>query len=194
MPDLLGLSARIIDQGRAEEPVNRVTQELSEVADGVAVVESFSHCVALRTEAGLVVFDASGPATGRAVVESLRRWSTDPVDTVVYTHGHLDHVGGSAAFVSDAAGAGQRRPTFIGHENVAARFARYRLTDGWNLAINRRQFGSGRNPDLGLGSTGPGGAGPGGAGPGGAGPGGAGPGGAGPGGGRPRFLPDDVAA
>jgi len=170
MPDLLGLSARIIDQGRADEPVNRVTQELSEVAEGVAVIESFSHCVALRTEAGLVAFDASGPASGRAVVESLRRWSTDPVDTVVYTHGHLDHVGGSAAFVDDAAGAGQRRPTFIGHENVIARFARYRLTDGWNLAINRRQFGSGRNPDLGLGGAGPAGA------------------------GRVRFLPDDVAA
>ena len=38
MADLLSLSARIIDSGTADEPTNRVTQELSEVADGVAVV------------------------------------------------------------------------------------------------------------------------------------------------------------
>ncbi len=46
MADLLGLSARIIDSGSADEAVNRVTQELSELADGVALVESFSHIVA----------------------------------------------------------------------------------------------------------------------------------------------------
>jgi hypothetical protein len=58
--DLLDISARIIDSGVADEPVNRVTQELSEVAEGIAVVESFSNIVALRTDDGLVVFDSSG--------------------------------------------------------------------------------------------------------------------------------------
>ena len=67
MADLLALSTRIIDSGLADQPVNRVTNELSEVADGIAMVESFSHCVALRTDDGLVCFDASGAATGQAV-------------------------------------------------------------------------------------------------------------------------------
>ena len=49
MADLLDLSARIIDSGLVDQPVNRVTNELSEIADGVAMVESFSHCVALQT-------------------------------------------------------------------------------------------------------------------------------------------------
>lgn len=67
MPDLLALSARIVDSGVADEPTNRVTQELSEVADGVAVAESSSHCVvlALRRPAhrrGLVALDSSGAA------------------------------------------------------------------------------------------------------------------------------------
>ena len=57
MADLLALSARIIDSGVVDEPVNRVTQELFELADGVALVESFSHVVALRTGEGLVLFD-----------------------------------------------------------------------------------------------------------------------------------------
>ena len=141
MADLLGLSARIIDSGVADEPVNRVTQELSEVADDIAVVESFSHVVLLRTEGGLVAFDASGAPSGAACVESLRGWSDEPLSHLVYTHGHVDHVGGSGAFVADAEARGNPRPTVVAHENVPERFDRYERTNGWNLAINQRQFG-----------------------------------------------------
>jgi glyoxylase-like metal-dependent hydrolase (beta-lactamase superfamily II) len=73
-------------------------------------------------------------------VAALSKWSADPVDTIVYTHGHLDHVGGSAAFVAHAEQAEARRPRFVAHENVRARFARYRQTSGWNRIINFRQF------------------------------------------------------
>ena len=41
MADLLDLSTRIIDSGHTDQPVNRVTNELSEIADDLAVVESF---------------------------------------------------------------------------------------------------------------------------------------------------------
>jgi len=141
MADLLALSARIIDSGVADEPVNRVTQELSEVADGIVVVESFSHVVVLRTQGGLVAFDTSGAATGAACVESVRAWSREPFSHLVYTHGHVDHVGGSGAFIADATAAGAPRPSVVAHENVPARFERYVRTGGWNLAINERQFG-----------------------------------------------------
>src|SRR4051794_32194210 len=141
MADLLALSARIIDSGVADEPVNRVTQELSEVGDGVAVVESFSHVVLFRTADGLVAFDTSGATTGEGCVASIRNWSTDRVSHLVYTHGHVDHVGGSGAFVADASARGEPRPIVLAHENVPARFDRYERTNGWNLAINQRQFG-----------------------------------------------------
>ena len=55
MADLLELSSRIIDSGVAEDPQNRVTQELSEVAHGIAVIESFSHVVLVRTGDQVVV-------------------------------------------------------------------------------------------------------------------------------------------
>ena len=42
-----------------DEPVNRVTQQLSEVGDGVAVIESFSHVVLFGTADALVAFDTS---------------------------------------------------------------------------------------------------------------------------------------
>jgi alkyl sulfatase BDS1-like metallo-beta-lactamase superfamily hydrolase len=154
MADLLELSARIIDSGVADEPVNRITQELSEVAAGIAVIESFSHVVVLRTDDGLVAFDASGVATGREVVASLRRWTDEPVRSLVYTHGHVDHVGGSGAFVADATDRGRPRPSFVGHANVQHRLDRYRRTSDWNLLINRRQFGWLANPRFNIG-TGP---------------------------------------
>jgi len=139
--DLLTLSSRIIDEGVAKEPVNRITQELSELRENLAVVESFSHVISLRTEDGLVLFDTSGVQTGEAVLESLRSWSDDRLHTFVYTHGHVDHVGGAGAFVSHEQGRGRPVPRVIGHENVAARFDRYRTTNGYNLVINDRQFG-----------------------------------------------------
>jgi alkyl sulfatase BDS1-like metallo-beta-lactamase superfamily hydrolase len=141
MPDLLALSTRIIDEGVVDQPINRVTQELSEIAEGLAIVESFSHVVAFRTDAGLVLFDSSGKLTGRAVVGALRGWSDDPVHTMLYTHGHVDHVGGAGAFLAEAAEKGRPMPRVVGHENVRARFQRYRATNGFNLAINTRQFG-----------------------------------------------------
>lgn len=142
MADLLELSARIIDSGLTDQPVNRVTNELSEVADGIAMVESFSHCVALHTDDGLACFDASGVHTGQAVRDALRTWRPDRVSHLVYTHGHADHVGGSTFFRDDT-------PVVVGHENVATRLDRYDYTNNWNLIINARQFG-GVSGDLNL--------------------------------------------
>jgi len=74
-------------------------------------------------------------------VEAVRGWRGERFNTVVYTHGHLDHVGGSGAFVADAESSGHPPPKVAGHENVARRFDRYQWTSGYNLVINRRQFG-----------------------------------------------------
>jgi alkyl sulfatase BDS1-like metallo-beta-lactamase superfamily hydrolase len=78
------------------------------------------------------------------VVAGYRAWRDIPVDSIVYTHGHVDHVGGSKAVLADAAERGAPRPQVVGHENIPARFDRYELTDGYNLTVNRRQFGGGR--------------------------------------------------
>ncbi len=141
MADLLALSSRIIDEGITDEPVNRVTNELSELADDLALVESFSHCAALATDEGIVCFDVSGARTGPAVVAALRSWNEAPVHSIVYTHGHVDHVGGSPAVAADAVERGNREPQVVGHAAVADRFDRYDATNGFNLLINSRQFG-----------------------------------------------------
>ncbi|MFT6291902.1 MAG: glyoxylase-like metal-dependent hydrolase (beta-lactamase superfamily II) [Ilumatobacter sp.] len=136
MDDLLDLSADIIENGANDRPFNRITQELTEVADGLAVVESFSHSVVVDSGDGLVAFDASHVNTGEAVVDAIKGWSGAPVSHLIYTHGHADHVGGSVAF--DAAYSEMH---VVGHENVSTRFDRYRDTNAWNVLINARQFG-----------------------------------------------------
>jgi alkyl sulfatase BDS1-like metallo-beta-lactamase superfamily hydrolase len=141
MADLIALSTKVVDSGRADEPVNRTTGELSEIADGLAMVESFSHVVTWNSGDGIVCFDTSHVNTGQQVVDSIRKWSNDPFNALVYTHGHADHVGGSVAFGANAAALGHKAPRVIGHKNVQRRFDRYRYTNDWNVAINARQFG-----------------------------------------------------
>ncbi len=144
MADLLALSRAVIDEGKGQEdvgPINRINHQLSEIADGVAMVEAFSHCVLFETDDGLVAFDTSNEHGGQRVVEQVRHWREDRFNTIVYTHGHIDHVGGCGAFVADAEDCNHLRPCIVGHENVPRRFDRYDLTDGYNKMINERQFG-----------------------------------------------------
>ena len=112
MADLLALSERVIDHGEYAGPgsVNRITTELSEVADGIAVVESFSHVVAFRTGEGLVLFDTSLDTLAPACLASLRGWSDAPIRSIVYTHGHRDHAAGHPHLPRRGRGPG-RRPT-----------------------------------------------------------------------------------
>lgn len=144
MADLLALSEAVLDGGKglAEVgPINRINHQLSVVADGIAVVEAFSHCVLFETDDGLLAFDASNVGGGARVVAAVRCWRAARFNTLVFTHGHLDHVGGSGAFLEDASERGDPRPQVVGHANVAKRFERYRLTAGYNRVINERQFG-----------------------------------------------------
>ena len=140
MADLLALSTRIIDEGRADEPTNRITHELSEIDDDIAIVEAFSHSVVFRSDDGLVVFDTSGVPSGNRVVKAIRGWSSDRFNSLIYTHGHIDHVGGCGAFLADVASRSDPDPEIVAHENVPERFDRYDLTNGYNLVINSRQF------------------------------------------------------
>lgn len=141
MADLLKMSADLID-GRVDMgeagPINRINHQLSELSSDVAVVEAFSHSIVFKTDDGLVTFDTSNEHGGAKCVHAIQSWTQDPFNTVVFTHGHIDHVGGCGAFCAAYEG---RKPTIVGHENVAARFDRYRMTNGYNHVINERQFG-----------------------------------------------------
>lgn len=144
MANLLEMSTAVIDGTRSAEdigPMNRVNFRLSVVTDQIAMVEAFSHCILFDTDDGLVAFDTSGIGGGEKVVQAIREWRSKRFNSLVYTHGHVDHVGGCGAFLNDAQTNKQPRPQIIGHENVPRRFDRYNFTNGYNQVINQRQFG-----------------------------------------------------
>jgi alkyl sulfatase BDS1-like metallo-beta-lactamase superfamily hydrolase len=113
---------------------------LAEVTDRTAFVAAFSNSAVLDTDAGLVVVDTSSTEMSGRVHESIRAWSTAPAHTIVFTHGHVDHVFGVERYEADNQQAGVAAPIVVGHEAIAARFDRYVETAGYNEIINGRQF------------------------------------------------------
>ena len=118
-----------------------------QLADGVTMIESFAHVHVIETDSAAVVFDSSVPDLGPRVAERVRAGTAAPVSHLVLTHGHRDHAGGAGALM-DGLAAGGSRPRLVGHRSLPARLARYRLTDGYNQAVNQRQFGRIPNWDL----------------------------------------------
>jgi glyoxylase-like metal-dependent hydrolase (beta-lactamase superfamily II) len=118
---------------------------LAEICDGVSFVPSFANVTAFATDDGLVLVDTGSSFTGAACHDELRRWTSQRLNTAVYSHGHIDHVCGLPAWEAEAAERGWPAPVVVAHEAVGLRFDRYRLTAGYNQVINQRQFGI---PDL----------------------------------------------
>ncbi|MCY3636837.1 MAG: MBL fold metallo-hydrolase [bacterium] len=147
---LLDQSTRLIDESVYEGPrsVQPMDGSFNEIADGIAVVCAFSHVWCVATDEGLVAIDTSLPMFAPGVLKHLHKWRSQPVHTIVYTHGHADHVGGAPAFVADAQERGSPVPHVIAHEAVGPRFDRYNLTHGYNQTINRRQFSANDMLDL----------------------------------------------
>lgn len=114
--------------------------ELEEVEDGLGLIVGFGNVMPVRTGDGLVLVDTSLPQTGEVIRKTVRSWSPDRVSAAVFTHGHIDHVGGIAAFDEEAAENGWPAIEVAAHEAVPARFDRYLLTRGYNGVINQRQF------------------------------------------------------
>jgi alkyl sulfatase BDS1-like metallo-beta-lactamase superfamily hydrolase len=119
--------------------------EAQEVADGVAFVPSFANVSAFRTDDGLVLIDTGSAPLAQHVHGTLRRWEASPLNTAVYSHGHIDHVFGVPVFEEEARTNGWAEPRVVAHEALPARFDRYVLTAGYNEVVNQRQF---QLPDL----------------------------------------------
>ena len=108
------------------------------VADRATFVASFANVTAFDTGDGLVLIDTGSFLLAERTRQALRGQVTAPVHTAIWTHGHVDHCFGVELYEREAG----RPVRVVAHEAVSRRFARYRLTRGWNSAINARQFQS----------------------------------------------------
>jgi glyoxylase-like metal-dependent hydrolase (beta-lactamase superfamily II) len=141
MDDLLETADRLFTGELAIEEHHpfRLFGELAELDRG-AFVAAFANSSALATEAGLLVVDTSSTFLAERVHGALRAWRSDPVHTIVFTHGHVDHCFGVERYEADSRRDGHPAPRVIAHEAITARFDRYVRTAGYNAVINARQF------------------------------------------------------
>ncbi|ARP68925.1 MBL fold metallo-hydrolase [Streptomyces pluripotens] len=115
--------------------------ELVRIGERTGFFPAFANVAVFDTGDGVLLVDSGDFRTVETLPRAVREFSPARVRTVIYTHGHIDHVFGVAPFDAEADAQGSDRPEVIAHQAVVARFARYQATPGYNAWINRRQFG-----------------------------------------------------
>jgi len=122
-------------------PVNGRLMYGEEVADRIFVFQSCATINVIDTGAGLVMLDTGRYADREPLFKAVRAWRPNtPLVAAVFSHHHLDHIFGTKPFEEEAKERGWPQPVVYAHENLAANFERYKLTAGWQTAINRRQL------------------------------------------------------
>ena len=115
----------------------------NELSDDMIVVSTsylFGNVTAIRTGDGLVLVDTGSRESARDTLQVIRRWDSSPINTIVYTHGHIDHTWGARLLDEEADANGNARPRIVAHRNVLGRFQRYDQSQDLNSLIMGRQF------------------------------------------------------
>jgi len=116
---------------------------LEEVAPRTWFASSFANMTVLDTDEGLVIIDPGAKNNAGEKHQMVRTQLSGPAHTIIYTHGHHDHVWGADLYQSEALEQGHPAPHIVAHEAVLQRFERYGKTAGYNGIINLRQFRGG---------------------------------------------------
>ena len=112
-----------------------------QVAEGVVFLSSFANVAAFVNDGRVLLVDTSVERFTQRMLGDLRsNYSEGPVEAVVYTHGHIDHVTGAEEIIADAEKRGYQRPRIIAHRDLPRRFDRYQMLGRQNDHINRIQF------------------------------------------------------
>ena len=121
--------------------------QLEVIEPGITMYHSFANVAFAYGGGEMLAADTSPAQMGALALKAIREVTSEPFAFLIYTHGHFDHAFGTEAFITDNLSRGYPRWKIWAHEDVAARFERYRLTRGWQSHINRLQFGVRIPPD-----------------------------------------------
>ena len=127
--------------GGFDPPFDPMMGQLEVVEPGIAMFHSFANVAFAYGGGETLAADTSSARMGALAVKAIREVTDEPFAFLIYTHGHGDHAFGTEAFINDNLSRGYPRPKIWAHEDVVARFERYRRTRGWQAHINSLQFG-----------------------------------------------------
>lgn len=119
------------------------TGEIEEIAPTVAFCRWLGNFTVCKTDEGLVLIDTGSYFNQDQTLALIRTYSTARIHTVIYTHGHLDHAGGTAAVVAEAGKNHVARPRVVGHRAIAERLDLYKRAAGYNRRVDDLLYGSG---------------------------------------------------
>jgi glyoxylase-like metal-dependent hydrolase (beta-lactamase superfamily II) len=86
-----------------------------QVAENAVFLSSFANVIAFTGDSGVLLVDTSTERFTPNVLTDLRdNYSKAPIEGVVYTHGHIDHVTGADKIIEHSLERGDKRPTSSG--------------------------------------------------------------------------------
>jgi len=89
-----------------------------------------SSCGWINTTDGVVLIDT---LNRRHVAKKVKQRIGDKIKYIIYTHGHMDHVGGASVFLDD-------NPEIIASKYLPDRFDKYKMLAQHRAHINAEQF------------------------------------------------------
>jgi alkyl sulfatase BDS1-like metallo-beta-lactamase superfamily hydrolase len=107
---------------------------------GLVVLPGQGNSLAIDTDVGVVVLDASGYRHADGMISTLREHTDAPVHAIVYSHGHHGYNAAVDVWQRHNEERGDPPPRLVGHENVLRRHARYRETQQLQLRMASVQF------------------------------------------------------
>lgn len=134
----MSLQKKSVQWGSSEADQSRFDVE---IAPDLWMMGGFGNVGVAITEEGVVIMDCSHFRHSPGIINRIRGKTDKPIHTIIYTHGHLDHVGGVGAFLKDAEERVDPRPRIIAQENLVDRFKKYQKLGPYQKLINAVQYG-----------------------------------------------------
>ena len=92
------------DQGLSQEHSYEFRKEVIEVTDDIYVGVGYglANSIMIETEKNLIIVDTLGSVeTATELIKDFRKISEKPIIAIIYTHNHLDHLGGAKVFFDE---------------------------------------------------------------------------------------------
>lgn len=111
-----------------------------EVAPGVHFFTSIGNSVTFVCGDRLMQVDCNTIFLSPEIIEAMRAITDKPIDTIVITHGHVDHLLGCRNYINDNGRRGHARPKVVAHRRMRERINRYKRFDAYRKKTDRTQF------------------------------------------------------